>query len=336
MLNNNTLFWKAAMSFRGYVSVLLTAFIGLSAVNQLYWRAERLSCWSGGYAQNAWLAYCNSDKYGVYDADAVWFGTEPDIATGIDKAQVLTLSDSRLQNALSIGGASEWFSNHHFRAYFLGLPTEESGFGELLWEKYKPHPRVVIFDASPYFTGGLGWSETSLIEDPQASKEQLADLKSFQDFHQSFCGKIPAVCGQNFAYFKSRDDGHWIFPDPDSRPLWGRRSVPNNRSVFPTESTPNEFLPLYPEYLKQAQNLISKIDLPRHCIVITHVPSEDALGSLAPYLSKSLGVTLIEPQVPSLATFDRAHLTPSSSRQWTRAFLQQLEPVLQSCIRATA
>jgi hypothetical protein len=194
----------------------------------------------------------------------------------------------------------------------------------------------LIFDASPYFTGGLGRSETSLIEDPKSSLEQLSELKSFQNFHQAFCGKLPEVCRQNFAYFKSRDDGHWIFPDPDARPLWGRRSVPNNQSVFPTESRPNEFLPLYPEYLKEARSLISKIDIPRHCIVITHVPSRDALGSLAPYLSKSLGVTLIEPDVPSLATFDSWHLTPASSHQWTRAFLEQLEPVLQSCIDAAA
>jgi hypothetical protein len=320
------------MSFRVYASIFLVAFIGLSGINQLYWRVQRLTCWSGGYAQNAWLAYCNSDKYGVYDADAVWFGTEPDIAAGIDKAQVLTLSDSRLQNALSIGGAGEWFSDHRVRAYFLGLETEQSGFGELLWDKYKPHPRVVIFDASPYFTGGLGGSETALIEDPKSSLEQLAELKSFQDFHRAFCGKLPEVCRQNFAYFKSRDDGRWIFPDPDARPLWGRSSVPNNRSLFPTESMPNEFLPLYPEYLKEARSIITKIDLPRRCIVITYVPSQDALGSLAPYLSRSLGVTLIEPNVPSLATFDHWHLTPSSSRLWTQAFLQQLEPVLKSCI----
>ncbi len=91
-------------------------------------------------------------------------------------------------------------------------------------------------------------------------------------------------------------------------------------------------LPLYPDYLKAAQIFISKIDMPHRCIVITHVPDSESVQGLAQYLAESLGITVIEPQVPGLTTFDRAHLTPSSARRCTQAFLQQLEPVLQSCI----
>ena len=320
------------MSFRSYVLVVLAAFIGLTAINQLYVRAARLSCWPGGYERNAWMAYCNSDRYGVYDVDAVWFKGEPEVPAAIAKAQILTLSDSHLQNALSLGGASEWFSSHHFDVYLLGLPSAQSGFGELLWEKYSPHPQVLIFDASPYFTGGLGESEDSIIEDAKTRQSQLLELKQFQSFHRDFCMKWPSLCGQNFAYFKSRVDGHWIFPDPDARPLLGRGSVPNDRTRILIEPAPDELLSLYPQYLKAAQSFISKIDLPRHCIVITHVPGPDSMPGLAQFLTRSLGVTLVEPKLPPLATFDGTHLTPSSSRQWTQAFLRELEPVLQSCI----
>ncbi len=320
------------MSFRSYVAILLAAFITLTAVNQLYVRAARLSCWAGGYAHDAWMAYCNSEKYGVYDVDAVWFRSQPDVSAAVDKAQILTMSDSLLQNALSLGGASEWFARRHLNAYFLGLPTAESGFGELLWEKYRPHPQVLIFDASPYFTGGLGEFESSLIEDSKSRRTQLLELKQFQDFHRDFCTRLPSLCGQNFAYFKSRVDGHWVFPDPDARPLLGRGSVPNDRTQILIEPTPEELVPLYPHYLKEAESLISKIDIPRHCIVITHVPGKYSMKGLAQYLSGPLGATAIEPKLSALATFDGAHLTPSSSRQWTQSFLRELEPVLKSCI----
>ncbi len=320
------------MSFRNYVVISLLSFLGLIAIDQLYVRAARLACWSGGYAHNAWMAYCNSEKYGVYDLDAIWFGAEPDVAPSIAKAQILTLSDSRLQNALSIGGAGEWFSDHQVMAYFRGLPNAESGFGALLWEKFKPHPKVLIFDASPYFTGSMGSFENSIIEDSKNRQTQVFELKEFQRFHQAFCAKLPSLCGQNFAYFRSRIDGHWVFPDPEATPLLGRDSVPNDRTRIPADLNPNEVLALYPEYLKAAQTLISNIDLPHRCIVITHVPSQNSMQGLAQFLAESLGVTLIEPQLPGLTTFDRWHLTPSSSRQWTQAFLRELEPVLQSCI----
>lgn len=320
------------MSFSRYVLVALAAFLALSAINQVWWRTVRLACWSGGYAENAWMAYCNSNRYGVYDMDAIWYGTEQEVPAAVQQAQVLSLSDSRLQNALSVGGASDWFARRHIKAYFLGLPTEESGFGEQLWDKFSPHPKVVIFDASPYFTGRPGPDAYSLISDARNRKPQAEDLKEFQNFHQRWCQKLAWLCGENFAYFRSREDGHWIFPDPDANPFIGKDSVPNDRRLLPTLVRPNETLSLYPEYLKAAQVLVAKTGLPPHCIVITHVPSEESLESLAPYLAKGLGVTLINPEIPELHTFDRAHLTVQSSKHWTEAFLRQLEPVLQSCI----
>jgi hypothetical protein len=45
-----------------------------------------------------------------------------------------------------------------------------------------------------------------------------------------------------------------------------------------------------------------------------------------------LGIVVLEPEAPALYTFDRAHLTPQSSREWTGEFLKELEPTLEKCI----
>ncbi len=157
----------------------------------------------------------------------------------MQKAQVLTLSDSKLQIALSLGDAGGWFLNHHLRAYFLGLSTAQSRFGTLLWERFKPHPQVLILDAVPYFSGGMGEFENSIIDDSKSRQAQLAELQDFQRFHQRYCAMLPALCGLNFAFFRSRIDGHWLFPDPNDRIILGRKSVPNDRANFPTDSIPN-------------------------------------------------------------------------------------------------
>ena len=77
---------------------------------------------------------------------------------------------------------------------------------------------------------------------------------------------------------------------------------------------------------------MDKLGVPPHCIVITHVPSEEDLTGLAEHLGDSLGFTVIDPDVPNLATFDRSHLTPDSSAQWSRQFLARLEPLLGQCV----
>jgi hypothetical protein len=316
-----------------YWIVLLCVFLGLTGAVALGERAAELSCWSGGYQQDAWLAYCNSKRYGVYDVEAIWHRVEGDVVPAVEAADVLTLSDSHLQNALSLGEASPWFAAHRYSLYMLGLPTAESGFGERLLDNFHPHPKVVILDASPYFTGGLGTFEQSIFQDPDASRKEVLKLKDFQALHERYCAGLPWACGHNFAYYRSRIDGHWIFPAPSTSIWIGGNDVPNDKQRFPTGRTPNENLSLYPKYLESAKRLVDKLSMPTECIVITNVPGQEDLRGLAQYIGQSLSLTVVDPDVANLDTFDRAHLTPESSRRWTEAFLQQLEPLLQHCLK---
>jgi hypothetical protein len=316
---------------RVYWIALLALFLGLSLCREIGIRAVQMSCWAGGYRQNAWMAYCNSSRYGVYDVDAIWHHVEPDVLTAVNAAKILTLTDSHLQNALSLGGASEWFAARHYPLYMLGLPTEESGFGERLIDNLHPHARLVILDASPYFSGEVGAIERG-TSDGAAALHEVLGLRDFQVEHRDFCERFGWACGHNFSYFRSKVDGHWIFP-PQTRSIWiGYRDVPNDVVRQPANSRPNEQLPLYPKYLLAATRLIEKLNLPRECIVITQVPAADDLRGLAAYLSRSLGITLVDPEVPDLYTFDAAHLSPESSIRWTNAFLRGLEPVLHRCL----
>jgi len=320
------------MNLRTYVIAVVATFVVLTGLHALGVQSVRLACWSGGYKRDAWMAYCNSDRYGVYDVDAVWFDTEGEVGAAIKHAQILTLSDSRLQNALSLGGAPAWFAERGYETYLLGLPTEESGFAEKLWDKYQPHPAVVIFDASPYFTGNVGGSELALSQQPEHEHEEAMKLHRFESFHREFCSRFDWFCGHTFSYFRSRHDGHWIFPS-QTDPVWfGRGGMPNDQTRLLTDVLPDELVPLYPDYLKAARRLLAKINLPPQCVVLTHVPHEERADGLPRYLAESLGVVLLDPKVPNLYTFDRAHLTPESSLAWTAQFLKQLDPILKKCI----
>jgi hypothetical protein len=324
------------LTARAYWIVLLSVFLGLTATWALGERGAELTCWPGGYEQNAWLAYCNSKRFGVFDVEAIWHHVESDVVPNIAAAKVLTISDSHLQNALSLGNASQWFAAHRYPVYMLGLPTEESEFGERLIDNFQPHPDVVILDASPYFTGGLGSFEQAIFNDQGASRKAVLGLKDFQTWHQRFCDQLPWACGHNFAYYRSRQDGHWIFPEQSSAIWIGWNDVPNDNRQFPTGQALNEDLSLYPKYLDSATRLVKKLHMPADCIVITHVPAEENLRGLAQYIGHGLGLTVIDPDVPDLTTFDRAHLTPASSKRWTQAFLQALEPVLEHCVNTGA
>ena len=320
------------LTTRTYWIVAVLVFVALTCVKGFYDRAVETTCWAGGYRQDAFMAYCNSDRFGVYDTEAIWHNAES--GREIKAAKVLTLSDSHMQNALSLGGASEWFAQRNIPFYMLGVPHNESGFGERLLERLQPHPDVLILDASPYFTGDVGKFERGIFEDPGASREGVVELQGFQSWHERFCTQLPSACGHNFSYFRSRRDGHWIFP-PQTDAMWiGFHDVPNDAQQFATGVLPNaEYAPLYPTYLQYAKKLLARTSVPRDCIVITNVPAMYDLRDLAHYLGDSLGITVVAPEVPGLTTFDKSHLTPASSVRWTHAFLEELSPVISRCVR---
>ncbi|GAC1630576.1 MAG: hypothetical protein NVS9B10_23140 [Nevskia sp.] len=324
------------MPLKHYVTVLLLVFLGLSGLRLAYNHAVRLGCWSGGYAQDGWMAYCNSTLFGVFDPDAIWFDLEPEVAPAVRKARVLSLSDSYLQNALSLGGASEWFSQRGIPTYFLGLPAQESGFGEKLIDKFQPEPAVLLLAASPYFTGGDGIFVNGTLAQPAAARQRALELKGFESFHESLCAKLAWACNHNFAYFRSRADGHWIFPPPTQPLLVGQGSLPNDRRHFPTNERPDELKPVYPQYLDAARRLVGKLKIAPECVVIAHVPTEHEGSEMARFIAGSIGATLIDPNVERMETFDRAHLTPDSARRWTAAFLQALAPLLEHCLAPAA
>jgi len=318
---------------RAYWIVLVLLFLGLSASKGLYDRAVEMTCWAGGYSQDAFMAYCNTDRYGVYDTEAIWNRVEPGAAQKIQAAKVLTLSDSHLQNALSLGGASEWFVKRGVPFYMLGVPHNESGFGEKLLENLNPHPQLLVLDASPFFTGEVGQYERGIFSDPKGSLRGVEDLKKYQVWHERICSELPAACGHNFAYFRSRSDGHWIFP-PQTRSIWiGYRDVPNDSLRFPTGELPDvEISSQFPQYLRAAHEFATRLNVPPACVVITNVPSNYELRDLAATLGKELGWTVVDPKVSGLFTFDKSHLTPESSVRWTDEFLKELDPVISRCV----
>jgi hypothetical protein len=324
----------AASTVRTYSILVVAVFTVAVLGKELFDRGLQYSCWNGGYQQNAWMAYCNTTKFGVYDLEAIWYEVEPEVTPAIAAAAVLTLSDSHLQSALSLGGASEWFAARNIPLYMLGLPGVESAFGERLIDKFDPHPAVLVLDASPYFTGRLGSFEGPSHADPSSARKEILKLREFQSDHQWFCGKFSSACGRNFSYFRSRRDGRWIFPQsPD--PLWyARRSVPTDKIHFPAPGGVNEQLALYPSYRAAAERFLEKVQLPRDCVVITNVPSENDLSSLPQYLADATGMTVVNPTVRDLHTFDHSHLSPDSSRRWTQAFLRELEPIIDRCMNS--
>jgi len=310
-------------AFKSYVVFLLVVTGLLAGVYEGYQQWQRLSCWGGGYVQDAWMSYCESKRFGSYEHAAVFFGLEPEIREKMAEAQILTLSGSRLQEALSIAGASDWFKERGLRLYMLGFGyDEQSGFAEMLLSKYQTHPDVLVINADPYLTGQLSDVAKLIKSNPHTEVTAALELRRFEEWHRWICARIDWICRGTNASFRARSDGHWIFsPDKD-------RDKPRSM-VLPAAPTESARLA---KYLENAKRLLRLVNVDRRCVIFTTVPSTDQSGDVAAFLAERLGARSVLPEVHDLHTRDGSHLTPESAGRWTRSFLTVAEPIFNECI----
>ncbi len=286
---------------------------------------QRLQCWGGGYEQNSWMAYCELKQFGDYEHAAVYFGLEPEVAPKIEQAEVITLSGSRLQEALSISGTADWFLAHQFSLYMLGFGfDEQSGFAEMLFSKYHARPKVLIINVDPYLTGELSGPAQLIRSSPQIEKGTALSLKRFEDLHRSLCAKFSWLCTNTPSSYRSRVDGHWTFSPPPGQPPSDK-----GRPVLKAPPTPPAQFTIYAE---NARRLLNLVVVDRRCVVYTIVPSTDQSGDVAAHLAQILGGRSVQPDVSDLYTRDGSHLTPESAARWSTAFTSALQPVLDVCI----
>lgn len=76
-----------------------------------------------------------------------------------------------------------------------------------------------------------------------------------------------------------------------------------------------------------------RVGVERTCIVFTAIPNtEVAAADFANALSQMLGVKQVLPVVNDLKTVDGVHLTASSAERWSKALLEQADPVILTCV----
>ena len=115
--------------------------------------------------------------------------------------------------------------------------------------------------------------------------------------------------------------------------VWFHR---NQQGAFPVTKPGVQDTSHYASYLANARALLNKLQVDAKCVVFTIVPNSEMDDTLAKYLAAQLGGRAVAPWIDGLATSDHFHLTEESGLVWSKAFLSELEPVMQECTQASA
>ncbi len=300
-----------------YVAAVVIALVATFGVKL---RSHGVFACPAAYQGVAYLSDCNAAEYGDYDHGAFYFGLEPAARQAASQAQVLFLGNSRIQFALSAPATTRWFDERSIPFYSLGFSHYESvTFVTPVLERVKPHPRALVINADRFFAEWKSPASQRVMDDGSARAAYDAK-RAWQQVHEPLCSRVPAVCGQAFAVYRTVANGIWVTA--------GRK--PDQR--VPVADGPATDAERWPHFIDLAHRFVDGLGVDRECLVLTIVPNSQTRRAEAEAIAQALGARFIAPRVEGLTTFDGSHLDSRSAALWSAAFLEAAGPVLERCV----
>ncbi len=300
-----------------YILVVLAVALGACAYSLRSFSI--LNCQATGYESDRYLAYCGAKNYGDYDYGAFWFGLEPDAIGAATNSRVLLLGNSRMQFGLSAAATDEWFASLPARYYLLGFAYNGNyKFEAPLLRKLQPKAEAYVINIDLFFEQSESPPARTVMREGGA-QSRYEQKRAWQRIHKPFCARLPSVCGNGIAFFRSPLTGAWVVTGRGfaSKPVSYDQSV--DQSIVEGYTTAgNEFL--------------SHLSVSRECVILTMVPTVNTSIGTAKAIASAMRLTLIAPELTGLNTFDESHLDRPSAERWSTAFIEAAGPKIRKCL----
>ncbi len=305
-----------------YVAIVLCSLLGAFAYKL---RTDGIfACPASGYGADQYLAYCQTTGYGDYDHGAFWFAMEPAAQRAAAQADVLFLGNSRMQFALSTEATTRWFSSSNALFYLLGFSFGENlQFEAPLLAKLNPRAKVYVINVDRFFDEDWVSSPTDAVRHrPDDALSSFEEKKRWQIFHKGLCTSVPAICGNQVAFFRSRSNG-----------VWQLQGSEHFKAAAVSDTVPAaDDLAHWKRYAELGQEFVSRLPVERQCVILTIAPWEATKTSEARAIADALNLDLVAPKLSGLRTLDGDHLDHESAQRWSAAFFEAAGPRIRQCL----
>jgi len=277
------------------------------------------ACQSTGYDSDRYLAYCQATKYGDYDYGAFWFDLEPEATAAARNAEVLFVGNSRMEFGLSSEAISDWFSSRAISYYLLGFSYDGNyHFEAPLLRKLQPRAKVYVLNIDLFF-GDYVSPPLQIIRTDPAAKARFEQKRGWQRIHRAVCDSLPAICGDEIAFFRSRPTGQWLVQGGQFE----------SGTVSYDDHIDEDILRTY---TAAGREFVSNLPVDRDCVMLTMVPKRGTGNETMKAVAAALGVKLFAPELEGLTLFDGSHLDRESRERWSKAFIEAAGSQIQTCL----
>jgi hypothetical protein len=272
----------------------------------------------------AYIAYCNARNYADFDHGAFYFGLVPEAISAAANAEVLFIGNSRMQFALSASPTTQLFDSLSLKHYMLGFSHgENQRFLRPILEKLEPAARTYIINVDDFFETELTGIAADVLSNPNALN-RYRQKRQWQKIHKALCDRVPNLCGYEYTYVRTVENGHWRYEERESpeRPPTPAKPVVNKTGTDVAKLA---------VYTPIAESFVADLRARNACVLFINVPNSSVSDATAEALAAAVDVPFITSESEGLTTYDGSHLDTQSAERWTSAVMPLLAVELSRC-----
>ena len=181
-----------------------------------------------------------------------------------------------------------------------------------------PHAKVYVINVDDFFGRWETPPAKTVMHDSKA-RTRYEMKRLWQRIHEPVCKRFPALCGDKFAIFRSRETGAYTW-----------RSTASNKPVSYDRVISQDVVK---SHTAAAIDFLPHLPVDRKCVILTMVPTVGTKTGNVNAIAAALGDNLITPDIPAgLQTFDGSHLDQASAERWSQAFFEAAGSRIRSCL----
>jgi hypothetical protein len=272
------------------------------------------------------VGLCGAQKFGDYEHDAFWFGTEAEAVSNLKKADVIFTGSSRTMFAFSTDEIRSYFASRGLRFFNAGFSGEDQQrFFVGLLRKWNLRPRVLVIGVDPYFDDRISPPADIAMHRRLEFIAAMAKRVALQ-IHPLMCGFDLSDCQSGPTGFRSERDGFFVWKDilmPDREKP--RAQVDKLRDVQVN----------VPLAAIEANKFLEAVGLPSKCVVLVPMPTHDIWRKPDPIkqLSEAIGSKYIDADTGSdLFLVDEMHLSFDSAKRFSSQFVKAFDNLKADCL----
>ena len=292
-----------------------------------FWKIR--NCNPEGYARGDFMTSCAGIKVDRYAFGSIYLGSQKNAVKNAEDADVIIFGNSRTMRSFSTDAIDNYFKSKGLT--YMVLASEGASFRSavLTADKMKLSPKIIMVNNEIFISDEVSDGFRELVDFPDKYKTRYDFFNMAQTIQEKACSS--QLLWLKKFYCSGKSKGNWRSART-GRLKWDLVAPEEKQEVvIPRKDIGGRVVP---KFVPNAEELIGHPDFKDSCPVLYLVNSPVSSKDMLNGIGDAFSIQTIYTPVEGLYTYDKSHLDRPNSEKWATAFVQDLDIVIDNCLKS--